>query len=108
MNFSSPNYVLTRFIFQRALGFIYFVGFLIIVNQFRALCGEHGILPAKLFLRRIEFLDAPSLLWFNSSDLWMAIWAWIGVGLSVMALTGLSDMFTGALGRGVSIFIWSS
>jgi hypothetical protein len=53
---NSP-YWLTRFWFQRSLGFIYFTGFLIALNQFRALCGAHGLLPARLFLKRIEFGD---------------------------------------------------
>ena len=44
------KYWLTRFVFLRFLGGMYFVGFLILVNQGLPLIGENGLLPAKNFL----------------------------------------------------------
>jgi hypothetical protein len=44
--FSAPDYRLTRFVMERGLGLIYLVAFLVALNQFPALLGEHGLLPA--------------------------------------------------------------
>lgn len=97
------QYWLTRFWFQRSLGFVYFIGFLIALNQFRALCGERGLQPVGLFLKRVTFWESPSLFFLGSSDgvLWAA--AAVGLLLSVAALTGLSDAF----GVAVSVGVWS-
>ena len=70
------KYWLTRFVFLRFLGGMYFVGFLILVNQGLPLIGENGLLPAKNFLDilglRYEttfsaFLKIPTLFWFHLS-----------------------------------------
>ncbi len=98
------SYWLTRFYFQRALGFIYCLGFLIAANQFRALCGEKGILPIRLFVKRIEFWDSPSLFWLNSSDNFILILAYLGLVLAVLATIGISDSF----GPWVSGIFWFS
>jgi hypothetical protein len=98
------HYWLTRFWFQRSLGLIYLLGFLIALNQFRALCGEHGIMPARLFLKRVGFWDAPSLFWIDHSDTAFLIAASIGLVLAVVALSGLSDAF----GYLTSVAVWSA
>lgn len=100
------SYWLTRFWFQRSLAVIYFVGFLIAANQFRALCGENGILPVRLFLKRVNFWDAPSIFWLNSSDTALFVAALVGLALSVFALSGLSESFDGVLGHIVSAVVW--
>ncbi len=96
------TYWLTRFYFQRALGATYVVAFLIAINQFRGLVGKNGILPMHLFLERVKFWDAPGLFWINSSDLFISIFAWIGLALSIFAMIGYSDAF----GPVVSILTW--
>ncbi|HUP58312.1 MAG TPA: lipase maturation factor family protein [Bdellovibrionota bacterium] len=98
------DYWLTRFWFQRGLGFIYFIGFLILLNQFRALCGENGLLPARLFLKRIDFWDSPSLFFISSSDRFLWAMAALGLLLSVSAMTGLSDAF----GLVPSLLVWAA
>jgi len=98
------TYWLTRFYFQRALGFIYTLGFLIAVNQFRALCGEKGILPVHLFLKKIEFWDSPSLFFLNSSDNFILVLSYLGLGLAILATVGISDSF----GPWVSGIVWFS
>ena len=40
---------ITRFFLLRGLGFIYAIGFLVLINQFRPLFGEQGLLPASVF-----------------------------------------------------------
>src|SRR5260370_31359061 len=71
------SYWLTRFIILRLLGFIYFVAFLAAANQIVPLVGEHGLLPAKLFLERLGthlgsrpevFFQLPSIFLFHLSE----------------------------------------
>ena len=91
---SENTYWVTRFLFQRSLGVIYLVGFLIIWNQFIPLCGAHGITPTRLFLKRVEFWDAPSLFWWKSSDSVLKAAAAGGLVLSALAVAGLTDAFS--------------
>src|SRR5258708_928541 len=99
-----PQYWLTRFCFQRALAFIYVIAFLMVLNQFRGLLGDRGLLPAGLFLRRVEFWDSPSVFFLHYSDSAAMIAAGVGLLLALAALSGLSDTF----GAWVSIAVWGS
>lgn len=100
------EYWLTRFCFQRALGIIYFIGFLILVNQARPLIGERGLLPAPLFLKQVRFLDAPSLFHAHFSNPAMAAAAWIGLALAVLAVTGIADAHGYLLSAAVWALLW--
>ena len=44
---TSSSYFLTRIVFLRALGVVYFVAFLVAYHQNQALIGDHGITPAR-------------------------------------------------------------
>src|SRR5215471_2295001 len=97
---ATPSYWLTRFFILRLLGFIYLVAFLVAANQIVPLVGEHGLLPAKLFLNRAEsqlgsglnaFLQLPTVFWIHLSDQFMVAAAWLGVGLSVIVLLGFAN-----------------
>jgi Lipase maturation factor len=104
MHFPDPaDYWLTRFCFQRALGFIYLIAFLIALNQWRPLLGEKGIVPVRLYLGRMRFRHAPSLFWLDCSDRFVRLAIWCGVGLSGLAVTGISDSW----GLAVSITVWA-
>lgn len=81
------HYELTRFIFQRSLAFIYVCAFAILVQQFIGLCGARGLLPVRLFVKRAGFSDSPSLFFFWHSDAFMTTMAWLGLGLSLLALS---------------------
>lgn len=94
MELASWDLSLTRFVFQRLLGMIYFIAFLIVVNQFPGLCGGHGLLPAKLFVKRIEFWDSPSLFWFWPQDVFLKTLGWVGLALAFLAMCGVSDLFS--------------
>ena len=87
----TSSYWLTRFCFQRALGAIYLIAFLIAANQYIPLLGEHGLLPVRLFLPRVGFWDAPSIFWLDHSDSFMTAMIWFGLGLSVLAVSGISE-----------------
>ncbi|MGI8602097.1 MAG: lipase maturation factor family protein [Verrucomicrobiales bacterium] len=99
----SADYWLTRFCFQRALGFIYLIAFLIALNQWLPLLGEKGIIPVRLFLKRVQFRRAPSLFWLNGSDRFAMVLISFGVALSALAVTGASDSW----GLAVSMIVWA-
>jgi hypothetical protein len=82
---------LVRLIFQRGLAAIYLVAFLSALLQFRALLGEKGLLPARRYLERVSFLEAPSIFFVRCSDRFVSGAAGLGVVVSVSALTGLSE-----------------
>ena len=103
---SENTYWITRFLFQRSLALVYLAAFLIAWNQFRPLCGDHGILPARLFLKRVDFWDAPSLFQWKANDTLFGAAAMAGVLLSGAALVGLTDIVGGALGNWISALSW--
>src|SRR5712692_9318061 len=89
---AAPDYWLTRFVFERALGAIYLVAFLVTVNQFRPLLGERGLLPAPEFIRAVPFRASPTFFHLvGYSDRRLLIVAWAGAALSVVATLGLLD-----------------
>jgi hypothetical protein len=89
---NGPDYWLTRFVFERALGAIYLIAFLVAVNQFRPLLGERGLLPAPEFIRAVPFRASPTLFHLiGYSDRRLLAVAWAGVALSVVAMLGLLD-----------------
>ncbi len=80
-------YWYSRFLLERALALVYLVAFLVAVNQFVPLLGEHGLLPATRFIRFVPFRQSPSLFYLASTDRAFQAAAWLGVALSVLALT---------------------
>jgi Lipase maturation factor len=97
---SLPRYQLTRFVFLRSLGLLYFVGFLTLVWQWRPLIGADGLLPAGSFLLRVReqlgsfaaaFWRLPSLFWLGSSDAVLQLSAWLGLGLSLFVVAGFAN-----------------
>ncbi len=95
-----PSYWLTRFVILRLLGLVYFVAFLCLTRQALPLIGEQGLLPAGLFLQRLEayfgsrwgaFLQVPSLFWIDVSDRVLFAGACAGVVLSLLVLLGFAN-----------------
>jgi hypothetical protein len=87
--FSAPDYRFARLLIERGLGLTYLSAFLVALNQFPALLGEHGLLPVRRFLRRIEFNDSPSLFYFHYSDNFLRVVAGTGIVLSAAIILGL-------------------
>ena len=93
-----------RLLLQRGLAAVYFVAFLSALNQFKALLGERGLLPAGDYLARVSFREAPSLFHWRCSDRAFSVVVWAGLVLSIVAFTGLSE-------RGpfwLSLLVWLS
>src|SRR5579864_1247390 len=97
------RYWLTRFVFQRSLGLVYLIAFLVAVNQFNALLGEHGLLPVPLFVKQAPFTAVPSVFFLFPNDVAFSIAAWLGVLLSSLAVTGISERF----GTWFSMLVWA-
>src|SRR5256886_14382969 len=88
----APDFWLPGFVFERALGGIYLVAFLVAVNQFRPLLGERGLLPAPEFIRAVPFRASPTLFHLiGYSDRRLVVITWAGAALSVVATLGLLD-----------------
>jgi lipase maturation factor len=104
--FSAPDYWLTRTVLERGLGVVYLFAFLTAVNQFPALLGERGLMPAPRFLRSVDFRRAPSLFQFHYTDRFLLVVAWIGVGLSVAVIAGLPGLVPQPFALPISMLIW--
>jgi Lipase maturation factor len=102
--FGSENYWLTRLLLQRGIALVCLIAFLNAVNQFRPLLGERGLLPVPLFVKQISFRASPSLFFFAPNDAAFAVAAWLGVVLSCLALTGLTENY----GAWVSVLVWAA
>ncbi|HZV53075.1 MAG TPA: lipase maturation factor family protein [Candidatus Dormibacteraeota bacterium] len=104
----APDQWLARFLFQRLLGAIYLVAFLVTVNQFPALLGERGLLPAPDFLRRVRFRWAPSLFHLiGYSDRRLLAVGWTGVILAGATAIGLTELGPPWLGLPVWLVLWA-
>lgn len=85
------DFQLGRLIFQRSLAGLYLAAFIVALNQFPALLGERGFLPASEFIRNVPFRSAPSLFYLSYSDRIFTMTAWFGIVLSSIVLVGLSE-----------------
>jgi lipase maturation factor 1 len=88
--------VLPRWLFLRALGFIYFSAFLSLVSQIRGLMGPDGLLPAGMYLVDVakamgswRYWYAPTVLWWSSSDHALTTLCWIGMLASLLLFLNL-------------------
>src|SRR6478735_4838553 len=93
-------YWLTRFVILRLLGFVYAIAFLVAAQQLVPLIGLHGLTPANHFLtsiqaelgsRSVGMMRVPTLFWFGISDNGLSVFAWIGLGLSLVVLAGYAN-----------------
>src|ERR1700729_1257837 len=84
--------LIPRWLFLRALGFIYFSAFFSLIFQIRGLIGPDGILPANEYLQAVaQSLSHSRGLWFSppvlriSSDAYMlAALYWVGMVASLL------------------------
>lgn len=96
------EYYLARFLLQKGLATIYLIAFLILLFQGRGLLWKEGILPIEQFIKRASFSDRPSLFFLYCSDRFLQGMAWIGFGLSVIAVLGISEQ----MGLITSMIVW--
>ena len=96
--------VLSAWAFSRCMALIYLVAFWSLGVQVLGLIGSHGILPASDFLHFIRqevgsscFWAAPTLCWFNNSDIFLLFLCWLGAFISILLLIGVMPGLCAAL-----------
>ncbi len=87
--FEAPDYWLSRLVFERSVAAIYVIAFVVALDQFPALLGEHGLLPAPRFLARVSFRRAPSLFHARYSDRFLRAIAVFGAALAGSIVAGV-------------------
>ncbi|AJF68479.1 lipase maturation factor family protein [Streptomyces vietnamensis] len=100
--FTAPDQWLSRIVFQRGLAGLYCVAFLSAAFQFRALIGEHGMLPVPEYVRRTRPRHTPSLFHWRYSDRLFATVSWSGFALALALVAGAGD----AVPLPVSMLLW--
>ncbi|MGA8440799.1 MAG: lipase maturation factor family protein [Candidatus Sulfotelmatobacter sp.] len=84
--------LISRWLFLRALGCIYFSAFFSLVFQISGLVGSEGILPANEYLQAVAhslgysrgLWFAPTLLWLASGPHMLTALCWVGMGASLL------------------------
>ncbi|ADJ13872.1 lipase maturation factor family protein [Halalkalicoccus jeotgali] len=104
---SGEGYWIVRLLFQRALALLYLLAFLVAANQFRPLAGEDGLLPLSRYVENASFRERPSLFYFYPSDRVIAIAAWTGVGLSLLALVATPYWLPDPYATPASMALWA-
>lgn len=89
--FSAPEYWVGRLVLERGAAVIYLLAFVAAAAQFRALIGEHGILPVPRFVAAQSFWRTPSIFHLRYSDRLFAAVAWFGAALSAAVVAGAAD-----------------
>jgi len=97
--FTKSEYWLTRWVFLRFLGIVYFFAFLSLALQVIPLIGSDGLLPADQFLDKINqgslydsFTTLPTLFWFYISDNFLLMLAWAGCIISLLMIFGYANV----------------
>lgn len=103
---NTSKYSVTTLVFKQALGFIYFIGFLILINQFKPLFGQQGLLPVQDFVKQVQFWQAPSLFYFLPTNAFMSACAWLGLIVSIFAILGLTERFSFWVTTLCWFFLW--
>ncbi|HVI22511.1 MAG TPA: lipase maturation factor family protein, partial [Myxococcales bacterium] len=103
----AEGYWLARFLLQRGLGLVYLIAFVVVLEQFRPLLGEDGLLPVPQFLARVSFQKAPSLFHFRYSDRLLVAVAVTGIVLSLAVLAGIPDRLPAPLTVAIWLLLWA-
>jgi hypothetical protein len=91
------QYVLTRWLIFRLLGFVYVFAFLGLILQGPALLSSHGLTPVATYVELLHgdgksFIDVPSLFMWGASDGALQGWAIVGLLLSIALLLGYANL----------------
>jgi Lipase maturation factor len=100
------EYWYSRWLFERALAAIYLVAFIAAARQFVPLLGEHGLEPVGRWVQAVPFWESPSLFYLSPHDTVFRACAWLGVALSVFALSSLPQRMGTVASATVWITLW--
>jgi hypothetical protein len=89
------GHLISRWLFLRALGLIYFSAFFALLFQVKGLIGTQGILPAAEYLRDaaaagiLRFWYVPSLLWLAPGNHMLMALMWTGLIASLLLVANV-------------------
>jgi len=90
--FDAPDYEFARQVLQRGIAALYFVAFLSSLNQFPALLGDHGLLPATRYLEAVGTRGRPTLFRWRYSDRLLRWVCVAGLAISALLVAGLPQL----------------
>jgi hypothetical protein len=88
---NADGFEVARQVLQRGIAAVYVIAFLSAVAQFRALLGEHGLLPVPRYLARSSARGPTLFSWRYSDKLLMAV-AWTGAAVAATLVAGLPQL----------------
>ena len=89
----ATDYDVARFILQRGVAALFLVAFLSSLNQFPALLGERGLLPAPALLRHPAHLRGPTLFrWVRYTDARLRLVCGAGMLIAASLVAGLPQL----------------
>jgi len=98
------EYFLTRWVFLRALGVIYFIAFISLWMQIGGLMGHNGILPVDQYMSDLQKICdtkgiglerlhlVPTLCWFNASDGFLNFQCAAGACAAILLIFGIAPV----------------
>jgi hypothetical protein len=87
----AEGFEVARQVLQRGIAAVYVIAFLSAVAQFRALLGEHGLLPVPRYLARSAARGPTLFSWRYSDKLLLAV-AWTGAAVAATLVVGLPQL----------------
>lgn len=100
------EYTIAREILERGVAALYVIAFVSAVNQFPALLGENGLLPARRFLRHPYARTQPTLFRWRYSDRLLRAVAWTGAVLSALIVAGVVQLAPSYVFVPVFLIVW--
>jgi len=98
-DYQPPAWFLTRWIFLRLLGLIYFIAFVSLWTQIGGLVGRDGILPAGELIDAVKGVQGlegvrmfPTLCWFDAGDNFLHALCLGGAVLSLLLIAGVAPV----------------
>ena len=104
--FSAEGYEFARQVLQRGIAAVYLIAFISAANQFPALLGEHGLLPAPRFLERVRGRGIPTIFRWHYSDRFLLAVAWSGAAVAALLVAGLPQAGPPWLPLAAFVLIW--
>jgi hypothetical protein len=103
---AGDDYTVAREILERGVAAIYLIAFVSAANQFPALLGDHGLLPARRFLRHPYARTQPTLFRWRYSDRLLLAVTWTGAALSALLVAGVVQLAPTYVFVPVFLVVW--
>jgi hypothetical protein len=105
--FSASDDWLSRWIFERGLAVTYLIAFAVVINQFRPLLGDRGLMPARRFVAQVPFHRSPSLFHWRCSDRVVAGVGWVGIVVAALLLLEVPQRAAAPLAMAAWALLWA-